>query len=252
MVEPSPRARIGTSGWDYPDWRGPVYPRELARRDWFGHYAGRFDTVELNSTFYRLPDPETVRQWRLRAPAGFRYAVKMSRYGTHRKHLREPASWVGTFVDRIGGLGDALGPVLVQLPPRWHADPGRLDAFLSAAPRRLRWAVEVRDPSWLGPDVYRVLERHGAALCVHDLLADHPRVMTADFAYLRFHGPDPSAPYEGSYSPQALSGAARRIRRHLAEGRDVYAYFDNDHGGAAVSDAERLRRYLGPAAPGRV
>jgi uncharacterized protein YecE (DUF72 family) len=243
-------ARIGCSGYDYADWRGTFYPDGLPERSWFAHYATRFDTVEVNATFYRLPEPGTVERWRDRAPDGFSYAVKLGRYGTHRKHLLDPQAWVPPFVERIRRLGATLGPVLAQLPPRWHVDPARLDAFLEVgAGSGVRWAVEVRDPSWLCDDVYEILARHNAALCIHDLIAHHPRIVTADWVYLRFHGTAVGRPYAGSYSPQALSGAARRIRRHLAEGRDVYAYFNNDIGAAAPADAATLRRSLGRGRP---
>ncbi len=235
---------MGCSGYEYAEWKGIFYPEDLPKRDWFAHYAQAFDTVEINGTFYRLPEPETFDAWRARAPRGFLYALKLSRYGTHLKHLKDPEQWVGNFIERAERLGPTLGPVLVQLPPNWHADPGRLDGFLDVAAGRIRWAVEVRDRRWLCSEVYDVLARHDAALVVHDLLDAHPRIVTAGWVYLRFHGPYAGRPYTGSYSPQALSGAARRIRSHLAEGRDVYAYFNNDIGGHAVDDASDLVRYL--------
>ncbi|MBK9181012.1 MAG: DUF72 domain-containing protein [Acidimicrobiales bacterium] len=248
-AQPAGVARVGCSGYDYPDWRGVVYPPGLARQRWFERYAELFDTVELNATFYGLPTPAVVGSWRARAPEGFVYAVKLSRFGTHRKRLIDPGSWLPVFLERLEPLGPVLGPVLVQLPPRWRADPARLDAFLAAAPRRLRWAVEVRDPRWLCDPVFEVLRRHRAALVHHDLLPDHPDVVTAGFAYERFHGPDARrAPYAGRYPHDALDAAARRLRAHLAEGRDVFAYFNNDIGGAAVDDALALRRALGGAA----
>lgn len=243
-----PALRIGCSGYEYDHWRGDLYPVELPRKQWFERYATVFDTVEVNRTFYSLPAPETFDRWRSRAPEGFIYALKLSQYGTHRKKLKDPESWVSTFVDRARRLGPTLGPILAQLPPRWRADPGRLDAFLAAAPSSLRWAVEVRDPSWLRDDVYDVLRRHGAALVTHDLIDNHPRIVTADWMYLRFHGPHADhgidRAYTGGYPHQALSASARRIRRHLAEGRDVYAYFNNDIGGHAVRDAQALARYV--------
>jgi uncharacterized protein YecE (DUF72 family) len=252
VVSRGSAVRIGCSGYEYDHWRGEFYPADLAKTRWFDHYAAVFDTVEVNGTFYSLPAPETFDRWRSRAPRGFIYALKLSQYGTHRKKLKDPEGWVSTFVDRVRRLGPTLGPILAQLPPRWGADPGRLDQFLAAAaaasPSALRWAVEVRDRSWLRHDIYEVLRQHGSALVVHDLIDDHPHVATADWVYLRFHGPEATRgtdqAYTGGYSPQALSGAARRIRRHLAEGRDVYAYFNNDVGGHAVHDAQALRRYV--------
>lgn len=239
-----PELRIGTSGYEYDGWRGRLYPRRLDRDEWLGHYASRFSSVELNTTFYGLPDEATVRRWREAVPGDFRFAVKLSRYGSHMKRLKDPREWLERFEGAVSPLGRHLGPVLAQLPPRWHRDPERLAGFLEAAPDSWRICVEVRDPDWLHRSVYEVLREHGAALCIHDLLEDHPRLTTADWVYLRFHGPDRRKPYTGSYAPQALSGAARRIRRHLDEGRDVYAYFNNDDSGHAVEDALDLKRYL--------
>lgn len=236
--------RVGCSGYDYPSWDGVAYPQGSTSEERFRHYAERFDAVEVNATFYGLPDPHTVDAWRERAPQGFCYAVKLNQYGTHRKKLKDPGDWVPRFVEVVERLGPSLGPVLCQLPPNWRANPERLDGFLATAPGRLRWAVELRDPSWLTDDVLEVLRSHGAALVIHDLIPDHPRVVTADWTYLRRHGPDPDHPYQGSYSPQAIGGLARRVRRHHDAGRDVYVFFNNDVGGAAPRDADRLGRSL--------
>jgi uncharacterized protein YecE (DUF72 family) len=242
----SGRARVGCSGWSYDDWRGVVYPADAPPATWFAHYATRFDTVELNATFYRLPEPSTVEHWAAQAPPGFLYAVKLGQYGSHRRKLRDPGPWLANHLDRVRRLGPSLGPNLVQLPPRWHRDTGRLDAFLAEAPRDLRWAVEVRDRSWLHDDVFAVLARHGAALCIHDLLEDHPWVRTTDWAYLRFHGPHAlTEPYGGRYTGRRLWRIADRLSGWVDEGVDVYAYFNNDIGGHAVADATWLRERLG-------
>jgi uncharacterized protein YecE (DUF72 family) len=244
-VPPEGELRIGTSGYQYAHWRDVFYPSDLARDDWLTHYAGRFSTVEMDTTFYGLPARDTVTGWKQSVPRGFRFAVKLSRYGTHMKRLREPRSgWLERFLDAVSPLGAALGPILVQLPPRWNRDVERLAGFLDVAPRRHQWAVEFRDADWLDGSVYDVLREHRAALVVHDLIDDHPRLTTTEWVYLRFHGPRAGQPYIGSYSSQALSGAARRIRDHLRAGRDVYAYFNNDARGDAVRDASTLRRYL--------
>lgn len=244
------RALVGCSGYRYAQWRGVLYPPGLPEARWLPRYAERFDTVELNATFYRLPSEDTVRRWAGRAPRGFVFAAKLSRYGTHMKRLLDAEEWLPAFLGRIELLGAALGPVLVQLPPRMRPDPERLARFLEVAPRRHRWAVEFRDPRWLTPRVLGILRDAGAALCVHDLLPGHPREVTAGWVYLRFHGPRAGQPYTGSYSSQAITGAARRIRRHLGEGRDAYAYFNNDADGDAVRDALALRGRLGlPAGP---
>jgi uncharacterized protein YecE (DUF72 family) len=218
----------------------------LPTKDWFAAYAERFDTVELNTTFYRLPRPTTVDTWRERAPAGFVYAVKVGQFGSHRMKLRDPSRWLANHLDRVTRLGDLLGPNLVQLPPNWRRNTARLDEFLAAAPSSMRWAVELREQSWLHDDVYAVLAQHGAALCVHDLLADHPWERTADWGYVRFHGPDARRhPYHGRYGPRRLRDATSRIEGWIDDGHDVYAYFNNDYLGAAVEDATWLARRLG-------
>src|ERR1700712_2063788 len=174
-------ARVGCSGWMYDDWRGTVYPERAPRREWFLHYAERFDTVEINATFYRLPSVTTVDGWARQAPAGFEYSVKLGAFGSHRMKLRDAASWLPNHLDRAQRLGATLGPTLVQLPPGWKRNVERLEEFLSVAPRSMRWAVELREPSWLHDDVFVVLQRYGAALCLHDLLPRHPRVLTTNW-----------------------------------------------------------------------
>jgi uncharacterized protein YecE (DUF72 family) len=238
-------AHIGCSGWVYKDWRGIVYPEKLPQRRWFEHYASMFDTVEINNTFYRLPPPETVEKWCAQAPDGFVYAVKLGGFGSHRMKLRDAASWLPNHLDRVYRLGPHLGPNLVQLPPRWKRNTERLDELLTVAPRALRWAVELRDESWLHDDVFAVLERHGAALCIHDLLPRHPWIRTTDWTYVRFHGPNAvEQPYNGLYGPHRLGRVATGLSAWLEEGCDVYAYFNNDWYGHAVTDAVWLRRRL--------
>jgi uncharacterized protein YecE (DUF72 family) len=231
----------------YRDWRGPLYPASLPTRDWLAHYATRFDTVEINNTFYRLPPPATVEAWAATVPSGFIFALKLGAFGSHRMKLRDAASWLPNHLDRARRLGAALGPTLVQLPPRWRRDVERLDEFLSVAPNSVRWAVEVREPSWLHDSVFDVLRRHGAALCVHDLIPSHPWERTAGWSYVRFHGPGaPEHKYHGRYGGRRLWRVADRLSRWLDEGCDVYAYFNNDRHGDAVKDAEWLEARLGP------
>jgi uncharacterized protein YecE (DUF72 family) len=234
-------AHVGCSGWSYPHWRGRAYPPDAPPRRWFGIYAERFDTVELNATFYRLPSESTVRSWADQAPAGFTYAVKVSRFATHQKKLKDPGGWVRTHVERMRDLGRTWGPNLLQLPPRWRRDTGRLDEALAALPGERRWAVELRDPSWVHDDVLEVLARHEVALCIHDLIEDHPWELTTDWTYLRFHGPAArSAPYQGRYTGRRLWRVADRLEGWLADGCDVFAYFNNDEVGHAVEDAAWL------------
>jgi uncharacterized protein YecE (DUF72 family) len=239
-------ARVGCSGWVYRHWRGPVYPADLPQKRWFEHYAALLDTVEINNSFYRLPTEAAVEGWAAQAPAGFVYALKLGQFGSHRMKLRDAGSWLPNHLDRVERLGAHAGPTLVQLPPRWKRNADRLDEFLAVAPRTVRWAVEVREPSWLHEEVYDVLRRHGAALCIHDLLAGHPWELTTDWTYVRFHGPQAVArPYQGRYGPDGLFWMAERLTSWLAEGRDVYAYFNNDDSGFAVEDARWLAERLG-------
>ncbi|RTR06120.1 DUF72 domain-containing protein [Halomonas nitroreducens] len=245
-MNPTGQAHIGTSGYQYAHWRGVFYPDALPRERWLGHYAEHFATVEINNTFYRLPEATTFRAWRDAVPDGFRFAVKFSRFGSHIKKLKDPQATIGHFLDAAGLLGDRLGPILVQLPGRWRVNAERLDAFLEAAPAEHRWALEFRDPSWLCDAVYRVLQAHGVALCWHDMLPDHPRRLTAGWTYLRLHGDH----YRGSYSPQYLSALAQRVRDLAEDGHEAYAYFNNDEAGHAVENARRLQRYLDQRSPG--
>ena len=235
------RAHVGCSGWMYKDWRDVVYPAGLPQRLWFQHYATLFDTVEINNTFYRLPPPSTVEKWAEQAPDGFVYAVKLGQFGSHRMKLRDAATWLPNHLDRVERLGRCLGPTLVHLPPKWKRNVERLEEFFAVAPDRLRWAVEIREPSWLHDDVFALLAKHGAALCIHDLLPDHPWELTTDWTYVRFHGPDAlRVKYVGEYGPDRLRGPAARLGAWLDDGADVYAYFNNDYHGYAVRDATWL------------
>jgi len=239
------RARVGCSGWSYKDWRGIVYPQDAPPSSWFARYAELFDTVEINNTFYRLPPASTIDQWAAQAPDGFCYAVKVGQFGSHRKKLKDAEGWLPRHLERVTRLGNHLGPNLVQLPPRWKRNPARLDELLSVAPDDLQWAVEVRDRSWLHDEVLEVLARHDAALCVHDLLDDHPWERTSSWTYVRFHGPRATKePYRHRYGRRRLGPVARRLGAWLDEGTDVFAYFNNDDEGNAVADATTLRELL--------
>lgn len=238
--------RVGCSGWDYRDWAGAFYPPGIAADKRFAFYGARFDTVELNTTFYRLPTEAVMRRWQAAARPGFLYAMKLGSFGSHRKKLRDPDSWLANHVERALLLGPTLGPTMVQLPPGWKRNVERLDEFLAAATATAvrRWAVELRDPSWAHDDTFVVLARHGVALVLHDLLAQ-PWLRTADWTYLRFHGPDPQrAPYRGRYGGRRLRVVANRLSPWVESGVDIYAYFNNDIDAAAPLDAALLRQYL--------
>jgi uncharacterized protein YecE (DUF72 family) len=233
------RIHIGTSGWHYAHWVGPFYPEGTRPEAFLTLYARVFRTTEINNTFYRLPTPQVLAAWRDHTPAGFVFACKASRYITHMKKLNDPRHSCRGFFEAVDALADKLGPILFQLPPRWRANPGRLEAFLAALPRDRRFAFEFRDESWFVPAVYERLARRRAALCIYDLAGRKaPERVTADFVYLRLHGPDD--PYRGSYDAAALEAWGRRISTWRGDGLDVYCYFDNDEQGYATRDAERL------------
>ncbi|GAB3765256.1 DUF72 domain-containing protein [Microlunatus parietis] len=231
---------IGTSGWQYADWRGRFYPAGLAQRLWLEHYVDAFATVENNSAFYRLPTGETFESWRSRTPDGFVMAVKASRYLTHIKRLAEPDEPVRRFLDAAAGLGDRLGPVLIQLPPTLRADPERLDRCLALFPAGVRVAVEPRHDSWWTPDLRAVLTDRGAALCWADVRGRlrAPLWRTADWGYLRLHQ-GAAAPWP-SYGDRALRSWAGRLADAWPDDADVFTYFNNDPGGAALRDAVRF------------
>jgi uncharacterized protein YecE (DUF72 family) len=235
---------VGTSGWQYRHWRDAFYPAGVPQRRWLEHYAGRFATVENNGTFYRLPARETFEQWRARTPEGFVMAVKASRYLTHIRRLRDPEEPVRRMLDAFAGLAGKLGPVLLQLPPGMQADPGLLDRTLGQFPPGVRVAVEPRHPSWWSDPVRRVLAARGAALCWADRAGRPvtPLWRTADWGYLRFHeGPASPAPWP-RYTDRCLSDWADRAARAWPGSGPVYAYFNNDQGGAAVLDAASFTR----------
>lgn len=235
--------RVGTSGWEYRHWAGRFYPRDVPRDCWLEFYARRFDTVELNNSFYRLPQPGTFTSWARRVPDGFTFAVKASRYLTHTRRLREPEEPLERLWSAARRLGDHLGPVLYQLPPRWRPNPERLAAFLEALPRGHAQAIEVRDRRWYGPRLSVSLEGAGVALCLHDMPgAAPPPERVGPFVYVRFHGS--GARYGGRYTSQRLTAWAVRMAAWASSGWSVWAYFNNDIDGHAIRDADRLRSLL--------
>ncbi len=237
------RVHIGTSGWHYGHWRGPFYPPDLPESRFLEHYASRFGTAEINNSFYRLPEEKTLVRWRRETPRGFVFAAKASRYLTHMKKLREPEEPLRRLFGRLEALGEKLGPVLFQLPPRWRANPGRLEDLLGLLPPGRRCAFEFRDESWFDEKVYRLLQEHGAALCVYDLGGrTSPRVLTAGFAYARLHGPE--GPYRGCYDERRLAGWAELLGGWAEEGVEVYCYFDNDEAGYAPRNAGQLIKMM--------
>jgi uncharacterized protein YecE (DUF72 family) len=236
-------AWIGCSGWQYKHWRGDFYPAGMPQAQWFAHYASVFDTVEINNSFYRLPEAGTFASWAAQAPARFLFAVKASRFLTHMKKLKDPEEPIERFFSRARSLRRHLGPVLYQLPPGWKLDRGRLEHFLHVLPRNVRHVLEFREPSWYSDDVFALMERHRVSLCLHDMPGSATgRLRVGPLVYVRFHGA--SGRYAGSYSGQRLAEWAGWLQRQRDAGVDVYAYFNNDVGGHAPRDAVTLRGLL--------
>ena len=234
---------VGTSGWHYDHWRERFYPDFLGKDQYLAYYAERFGTVEINNTFYQLPEEQTVRNWRDAVPAGFLFAVKASRYITHYRKLKDPEEPVARALGRVEELGGKLGPVLFQLPPNWRFNERRLRSFLEALPEGHRYAFEFRDASWFDDKAFRALEERGAALCIYDLGGQvSPEEVTADFVYVRFHGP--AARYKGHYRTAELRRWAKAFSEWAGRGLAVYAYFNNDQEGHAVRDARELLSIL--------
>jgi uncharacterized protein YecE (DUF72 family) len=232
---------VGTSGWQYRDWKGTFYPGDLPQRRWLSHYAERFATVELNNSFYHLPDESSFERWRDETPDDLVVAVKMSRFLTHLKRLKDPAGPIALFLDRARHLGPKLGPVLLQLPPNMRAEPERLAAALDRFPTGVRVAVEPRNDSWFDDRVRAVLEDRGAALCLAD--TPHRRTpdwRTADWGFVRFH--EGQATPHPCYGERALATWAERIASLWPAAADVYCFFNNDTHACAPRDAAVFAR----------
>ena len=233
------RLYCGACGWNYRHWKGVFYPEELRAPQWLAHYATAFDTVEINFSFYRLPERKTFERWRRETPDGFVFAVKASRYLTHIKKLSEPEEPLSRILTNSEGLAEKRGPILFQFPPNWRIDLERLEAFLRLLPPDVRAAFEFRNDTWHREELWSLLARRGAAYCMMDSpgLPLHAKT-TAPFSYIRMH--DGGEATHGKYTKKALSVWAKRIEEMLATG-DVYIYFNNDFHGYAVKNALDLR-----------
>lgn len=235
---------IGTSGWHYDHWKGPFYPNHLPQKEFLRYYADHFRTVEINNSFYQLPKKKTVTFWRNTVPPGFIFTVKASRYITHMKKLKDPSDSLKGLLDVVEMLGDKLGPILFQLPPRWRFDPERLGNFLDSLPHGYRYAFEFRNPTWFDSRAYEMMARRGAAFCIYELAGLlSPKKVTADFIYIRLHGPS-EEPYRGQYDTRVLSAWAGVLSTWARQGKEIFCYFDNDEAGYAAEDALRLQEML--------
>lgn len=230
---------VGCAGWQYADWRGRLYPVGLAQSHWLEHYSKHFETVEVNSAFYRLPGAGIFERWAAATPTDFVFSVKASRYLTHVRRLKEPSAPVQRLMERASRLGSKLGPILLQLPPNLQIDVNALRATLEAFPPRSRVAVEPRHESWHCDEFFELLREFGASFCLSDKAGKRsPLRRTAEWGYVRLHEGRASPP--PCYGRRALSGWAARLADMFAAEDDVFVYLNNDHGGCAVRDAHRF------------
>ncbi|MFO7767070.1 MAG: DUF72 domain-containing protein [Pelovirga sp.] len=234
---------IGTSGWQYDHWRGPFYSKGVNEHEMLAYYSQQFDAVEINNSFYRLPSLKAMEGWSDSVSSGFLFAVKASRYITHMKKLKDAEDSVNRLIERVEILGERLAPVLFQLPPNWRCNPQRLTDFLAVLPKGYRYAFEFRDTSWFDDRIYHLLEEAGAAFCIYDLAGcQSPKRLTAEFVYVRLHGPD--AAYQGSYPVDTLCGWAGALCSWARQGKDIFCFFDNDQQGYAPQNALKLKTML--------
>ncbi len=234
---------VGTSGFFYDHWRGRFYPEKLTKAKWLEFYTTQFATVELNSSFYRLPSEAAFANWRDSTPADFIFALKVSRFITHIKRLKNCKDAIETFISRAKILGKKLGPLLYQLPPNMHRNDEVLASFLAILPRGLKHVFEFRHQSWLEEAVFEILRKHNVGLCIFDMPSlTCPLVATADFAYIRFHGS--TGLYSSNYSDERLADWAWKLADLAAYLKEIYIYFNNDAEAFAISNAITLRGYL--------
>jgi len=237
--------KIGTSGWMYSHWRGVFYPGELSQDRMLSFYSQNFKTVEVNNTFYKLPNKKTVKKWRKATPERFEFAVKANRFIAHMKKLKEPQESLASMFDVFKEFGEKLGPILFQLPPGWHLDLERLKNFLRVLPQG-KYAMEFRHKSWYCQSVYDLLSKENIAFCIHDH-GDAPSpcdMVTADFSYLRFHGANGA--YQEKYTRDQIKKWAERIDKLYKKNKleAIYCYFNNDTMGFAIENAKELREFL--------
>lgn len=238
---------VGTSGWQYPDWKGDFYPDDVPQRLFLEHYTTRFTATELNASFYRLPSEKMLAGWLERTPERFRFCLKLSRLITHNKRLRDCSEVLGNFLERVEPMSPRMGPVLAQLPPSLAFDPDAIGEFVAQWLEKtaLTLAIEPRHPSWTSQSVSDWLVGQGVLPVVADSGGRWPMAAMPEKGpiYLRYHGPEEL--YASAYSPQKLGHEARRVRQWLAANRPVWAFFNNTDQGDAWRDAERLARLIG-------
>ena len=234
---------VGTSGWNYKHWKGNFYPEDLKQKEWLKFYSEKLKTVEINNSFYRLPDITTFKMWEKTTPNKFIFSVKGSRYITHMKKLKDPKHSCRKLFTRIKYLKKKPGPVLFQLPPYWKFNKSRFEQFLESLSDEYRYTFEFREKSWWNDDVLELLKQYNSAFCIYELAGTlAPKEITADFVYIRLHGPGDK--YRGDYTLKDLSGWAGTITAWQRKNNDIYIYFDNDDSGYAAKNALELQEML--------
>ncbi|HEV2469601.1 MAG TPA: DUF72 domain-containing protein [Candidatus Sulfotelmatobacter sp.] len=233
------RVWIGTSGWHYKHWKGNFYPEKISGDAMLPYYAARLNSVELNNSFYRLPTEQAVETWVRQTPPDFLFSLKASRYITHLRKLLKPEDSIARFMTVAEGFGEKLGPILFQFPATWRINDERLQEFLRVLPPKRKYAFEFRHSSWHTAEVRQTLAKFNAAVCVFEIAGSRcPVDVTADFVYIRLHGPGKA--YQGKYSDEALAWWAEKIQNWAAQGLEVFIYFDNDQAGFAAQNAVAL------------
>lgn len=230
---------IGTSGWNYDHWKGAFYQEDLPDEKLLEYYCDKFKTVEINNTFYQLPEKKILIKWKDTVPDDFVFSVKASRYITHMKNLKDPEDSLPSFLRRIDVLGDKLGPILFQLPPKWDLNIERIEKFIKALSSDYRYAFEFRDSNWFDDRIYEALEKRNLSFCIYEMQQKKsPQKITSNSVYIRLHGPD--GKYKGKYDKEYLKKWAEKIKNWGKDGKEVYLYFNNDQSGYAPQNAMEL------------
>lgn len=239
MISKKARVFIGTSGWSYSHWKENFYPHKLATTKWLNYYATFFSTVELNTTFYGLPSIKTIKKWMTDVPSDFHFSIKASRYITHQKRLHDCGESLEIFFKVIKEFGPKTGPFLFQLPPSFKINLDRLVEFISLLKKEYAYVFEFRHDTWFVQEIYDLLMKNNIALCLTDLNGElSPEEITADFTYIRLHGPKKA--YQGSYGEKSLKDWKNKIENWKKHHISTYCYFDNDEKGYAIQDAKEL------------
>lgn len=238
----SPHIYIGTSGWSYSHWKENFYPEDLKTSDWLPYYSTKFSTVEINTTFYHTPLKTTVKNWFKKTSNYFIFSVKTNRYITHIKRLKDCKESLKIFYKSIVDFKSKIGPILIQLPPSFKANKDRLEEFIGLLNDKYQYTFEFRHETWFTDEIYEILSNNNIALCITDLKGNlSPEVITADFTYIRLHGPKNT--YKGSYGKTKLNAWKKKIE-NWSSNISVYCYFDNDEKGYAIQDAKTLKDLL--------